>query len=175
MNKNILVRTESPADIIAIHKINVLAFGRPNEADLVEALRKNARPFLSLVAVLENRAVGHICFSPVSIESGDGPTAALGLAPMAVLPEYQRQGIGTRLIREGMEACRRVNHPVIFVLGHPDFYSRFGFVPASSKGLRCEYPVPDNVFMVAELTHGALEGRKGLVKYRSEFPQINEI
>jgi putative acetyltransferase len=87
---------------------------------------------------------------------------------MAVLPEYQRQGIGSRLVREGLEECRRMGCDVVVVVGHPGYYPRFGFAPASRKGLRCEYPVPDEVFMVAELKPDALRGR-GLVKYRPEF------
>jgi putative acetyltransferase len=93
----------------------------------------------------------------------------MGLAPMAVLPEYQRQGIGTLLVREGLQDCRRIGHDVVVVLGHPDYYPRFGFVRASSKGLRSVYDVADDVFMVAELTAGALKGRTGLVRYHPEF------
>ncbi|WP_445173053.1 GNAT family N-acetyltransferase [Microcoleus sp.] len=93
----------------------------------------------------------------------------LGLAPVAVLPKYQRQGIGTRMIREGLKECGRSGFPAVVVLGHPDFYSRFGFIPASRKSLGCEYDVPDEAFMVLELESGALQDCSGTVKYRSEF------
>ena len=113
--------------------------------------------------------VGHIFFSPVSIESAASSFTAIGLAPLAVLPEFQRQGIGSLLVQHGLKECLRLGFPVVVVLGHPRYYPRFGFSPAKSKGLDCEYPVPDEVFMVAELSPGALRGRTGLVKYRPEF------
>jgi putative acetyltransferase len=91
---------------------------------------------------------------------------------MAVLPEYQKQGIGSRLVRKGFKESQRLNQYIVVVLGHPEYYPRFGFVPASGKGLRCEYQVPDEVFMVAELIPGALGGRQGLVRYRPEFSDL---
>jgi len=166
----ITVRAERAEDIPDVRRINEAAFGQPNEAALVDALRAAAHPQISLVAVLAGRVVGHIFFSPVSI--GSEESAALGLAPMAVLPEHQQQGVGSRLVREGLSECRRVGFEVVVVLGHPEYYPRFGFVPAVQKGLRCEYPVPDEVFMVAELKPGALGGRRGLVKYRPEFGEV---
>ncbi len=165
----VTVRAEAAADIPAVHRVNELAFGRPGEADLVDALRAAARPYISLVAVDEGRVVGHIFFSPVTLEGED--SAILGLAPMAVLPEAQRRGIGSRLVRAGLEECRRIGCDAVVVLGHPEYYPRFGFVPASRKGLRCEYPVPDEVFMVTELRPNALS-RQGLVKYRPEFARV---
>lgn len=96
---------------------------------------------------------------------------AIGLAPMAVLPEYHNQGIGSQLVREGLKECLRAGCEAVVVLGHPGFYTRFGFVPASRKGLRCEYPVADEVFMVVELKPNALRGR-GLVKYCPEFAGV---
>jgi putative acetyltransferase len=164
-----IIRAETPCDHESVHRVNELAFGTPSEADLVNALRENAHPYISLVAIDEDQVVGHIFFSPVTIESASDSFTAMGLAPMAVLPEYQRQGIGTLLVREGLQDCRRIGHEVVVVLGHPEYYPRFGFVRASSKGLRSEYDVADDVFMVAELTTGALKGRTGLVKYRPEF------
>lgn len=163
------IRAEKAEDIRAVRRVNELAFGRPNEAALVDALRATSDPQVSLVAVERGQVVGHIFFSPVSIESEGSSTSALGLAPMAVLPEYQKRGVGSRLVREGLRACRRTGCRVVVVLGHPEYYPRFGFVPASRKGLRSEYAVPDEVFMVAELETGALGGRRGLVKYSPEF------
>ena len=166
------VRTESTKDDESVRRVNELAFEQPNEADLVDALRANAHPFISLVAVVDEQVVGHIFFSPVSIESESGVFTAMGLAPMAVLPEYQNQGIGSQLVREGLKECQRLGHGIVVVLGHANYYPRFGFTPASLKGLRSEYDVPDEVFMVTELVPGALEGRRGLVKYHPEFGKV---
>lgn len=164
-----IIRVETPDDHESVHRVNELAFPTPGEADLVDALRKTVHPYISLVAIDEDQVVGHILFSPVSIESATDSFTAMGLAPMAVLAEHQRRGIGTLLVREGLQQCRRIGHDVVVVLGHSEYYPRFGFVRASSKGLRSEYDVADEVFMVAELTTGALKGRTGLVKYHPEF------
>lgn len=166
------VRTETEADHFAVRQVNERAFNQPDEAALVDALRKTARPQVSLVAELDGQIVGHIFFSPVVIESSESTFTALGLAPMAVLPEFQNQGIGSELVRRGLATCQSINHDVVVVLGHPEYYPRFGFVTARQKGLTCEYDVPDEVFMVAELRAGALAGRKGLVKYRPEFGDV---
>lgn len=169
------VRAESEEDRPAIREINERAFGRAGEADLVEALRASARPYISLVAVYEGRTVGHILFSPVSIvtdTSAGAARGALALGPMAVLPEFQNRGVGSELVRRGLDECRRLGHEAVVVVGHPEFYPRFGFVPARAKGLECEYPVPDEVFMAAELREGALDGLKGVVKYRPEFDKV---
>lgn len=170
--RKIVIRPEAPQDQSAVFRINELAFGQPNEARLVDALRPAARPYLSLAAVEGDQVVGHILFTPVTIEFEGSASSALGLAPMAVIPERQRQGIGSQLVREGLDECARQGHGVVVVLGHPRFYPRFGFVTAATRGLRCEYPVPDEVFMVAELIPGALQGRTGLVKYRPEFAEV---
>ena len=171
-DRGVTVRGEALGDGPAVHRVNALAFERPNEARLVDALREAARPYISLVAMDGERVVGHILFTPVAVESASGTWTALGLAPMAVLPECQRRGIGSRLVREGLAACARQGHLVVVVLGHSNYYPRFGFVRAVTKGLRCEYPVPDEAFMVAELLPAALAGRTGLVKYRPEFAGV---
>lgn len=170
----IIIRPEEEADFDAVRQVNTLAFGQPAEATLVDALRKSAEPFISLVAVDDNQVVGHILFTPVSLEADDSTSTALGLglAPMAVLPEYQRQGVGSELVRAGLRECQRIGANVVVVLGHPEYYPRFGFVPASQKGLTSEYPGPDEVFMAIELEPGTLKGRRGLVKYRPEFAEV---
>ncbi len=167
-----IVRAETAEDYTAVRQVNELAFGGSDEAVLVDKLRAVADPQILLVAVKDAQVVGHIFFSPVSIEISDAAVLALGLAPMAVLPQYQRQGIGSQLVRQGLKECQRMGCTVVVVLGHPEYYPRFGFVPAKEKGLRCEYPVPDEVFMVAELEPEALAGRRGLVKYRPEFSEV---
>jgi putative acetyltransferase len=172
----ILIRAETFQDHQSIRRVNEFAFVRRNEADLVDALRANARPYVSLVAVVDEQIIGHIFFSPVSLESDAeleaGAFTVMGLAPLAVLPEHQNRGIGSELVREGLRECLCIGEEIVVVLGHPKYYPRFGFVPASSKGLRSEYDVPDEVFMVAELSEGALNGRSGLVKYHPEFRKV---
>ena len=166
------VRSESRDDCPGIYRVNELAFGRSNEADLVDALRHAAHPLISLIAVLDGEVVGHIFFSPVSVESESSRFTALGLAPMAVLPEYQRRGIGTELVREGLKACDRLGYDLVFVVGHPDYYPRFGFKPARQMGFDCEYGVPDEVFMVAELKPGAASKRNAMVRYMPQFRSV---
>jgi putative acetyltransferase len=163
------VITERTEDIAAVRNVHILAFGRDREADLVDRLRGIPATF-SYVAVAAERVVGHIFFSPIEI-AGVCPrdVRILGLAPVAVLPDLQRQGIGSALIWHGLQECARLGFQAIVVLGWPAYYPRFGFIPARHKGLDCEYAVPDEVFMVRELTDGALAGCCGTVKYRSEF------
>ena len=180
----ITVRAENPDDISAVRRVNELAFGQPNEAALVDELRKAADPYISLVATNSGQVVGHIFFSPVSIESqdtakGTGPhpgrlrgALAMGLAPLAVLPEQQNQGVGSLLVREGLSECRRIGSHLVVVVGHPTYYPRFGFVRADLNGLRCEYSVHPEVFMAMELAPGALAETQGLVKYRPEFASV---
>jgi putative acetyltransferase len=163
------VRAETKADRESVRLVNESAFGRPAEADLVDALREGMKSCVSLVAEDGGRVVGHILFSPVSVESGEGAWAALGLGPMAVLPERQGRGVGSELVRAGLSECLRLGHEVVFVLGHARYYPRFGFTPAAAKGIACEFPSRDENFMVVELRPGAIAGRKGLVRYSPEF------
>jgi putative acetyltransferase len=167
-----MIRAEAPQDTATVAAVERAAFGRPDEAELVDRLRASARPQVSLVATIGDAVVGHIFFSPVTIAAAPPDLLAMGLAPMAVLPAHQRSGIGGALIRAGLDACRVLGARAVVVLGHAEYYPRFGFVPASRFGLRCEYPVPDDVFMAMELTPGALAGRQGLVKYGPEFSKL---
>ena len=164
----ITVRRETPEDADHVRRVNELAFGRPREAALVDAVRGSADT-LSLVAVLGQQVVGHILFTAVWIERVGRTTAAVGLGPMAVLPEHQRRGIGSELVRAGLDACRRLGHAVVVVLGHPEYYQRFGFVPAGGKGIRYEHPIPSEAFMVLELRTGAVARSGGVARYRPEF------
>jgi len=113
--------------------------------------------------------VGHILFSPLVIETKDGAVAALALAAMAVRPEVQNQGIGSELVPEGLEWCRSLGHRIVVVVGHPDYYPRFGFSPARARGLEAPFPVPDEAFLALELVPGALDGITGVVQYPPPF------
>jgi putative acetyltransferase len=163
------VRPETPEDIDPIRYVNEQAFGQEEEAEIVAKLRDRAALTVSLVASQENEVVGHIAFSPAAIELESLSFEAVTLAPMAVLPAYQKQGIGGQLIRAGLEECRGLGYEVVVVLGHPTYYPRFGFVPAKPKGITCEFEVPEEAFMVLELREGALTGRSGMVKFQPEF------
>ncbi|HEU4334620.1 MAG TPA: N-acetyltransferase [Candidatus Eisenbacteria bacterium] len=169
----VLIREETPEDIPAIHEVNEAAFGRPDEALLVDRLRANGAVLLSLVAIAGERVVGHILYSPVTLGERDAPLDGAGLGPMAVLPEDQRGGIGGRLVAEGTRRMRERGCPFIVVLGHPEYYPRFGFVPASRHGVRCQWEVPDEVFMILLLEPGRLGARTGPVRYRDEFSMVS--
>lgn len=168
----LIIRPETPEDITAVYHINSLAFGKTAEAELVNALRWEKAVVLSLVAMLDGQPVGHALFSPVTVETEQLIWQAVALGPVAVLPSYQQQGIGTTLIRVGLEQCHSMGHPIVFVLGHPAYYPRFGFTPTRSFGIRCEFKVPDELFMVAELEPGAINGRIGTVHYNSAFRRV---
>ena len=168
----ITIREELPEDIEAIRAVNQKAFGQPQEGQLVDVLRKNSAVLLSLVATLNDRVVGHILYSPVSVGADGEKAVGAGLGPMAVLPEYQRQGIGGKLIEAGNQKIREGGYPFIVVLGHPGYYPRFGFKPASSYEIRCEWDVPDNVFMVMVMDQSKMMGVSGLAKYRQEFSSV---
>ena len=151
--------------------VNVAAFETPAEADLVAALRIQARPLVSLVAEEDGAVAGHIMFSPVTLP-GHPALALMGLVPMAVAPARQRAGIGSALVRAGLEGCRRLAADAVVVLGHPDYYPRFGFVPGVRIGLGCEYDVPAEAFMVLALRPGALRGATGRVQYHAAFASL---
>jgi putative acetyltransferase len=163
-----LIREECPEDAEAIRAVNVAAFGSNSEADLVNALRRDAAPVVSLVAQDDAEIVGHIMFSPVTLASAPG-LVLMGLAPMAVVPSRQRQGIGSLLVQDGLVRCRNLDTAAVVVLGHPEYYPRFGFVPAATASLRSEYDVPEDVFMVLALREGALRGLSGTIQYHRVF------
>jgi len=163
------IREEHPCDITAIRDVNKRAFGQDQEGNIVDALRSNGDAWLSLVATLNGRVVGHIMYSPLSV-GGDMEGVALG--PMAVLPEYQRQGIGSKLVEAGNRKLKDTGCPFVIVLGHANYYPRFGFRPASSHGIKCEWEVPDDVFMLLVLDQQKMQGVSGLAKYRHEFSSV---
>jgi putative acetyltransferase len=164
----VLIRDEAEADRRAIHALNRAAFGGAAEADLVDALREQADPLISLVAEEQGTVVGHIMFSPVEL-AGHPRLRIMGLAPMAVLPAWQGRGIGSGLVQAGLERCRELGAGAVVVLGHPDYYPRFGFSPASRFGIGCEYDAPEEAFMVMQLQPGYLEGAHGTVRFHAAF------
>jgi len=163
-----LIRSEQEKDRTAVHAVNVSAFDTPLEANLVDALRARADPIVSLVAEDNGAILGHIIFSPVSL-SGHPALRIMGLAPMAVAPVHQRKGIGSALVRAGLEQCKQLGFGAVVVLGHPAYYPRFGFTSSTRFGIGCEYDVPEEVFMVVELHAGFLRGRSGTIKYDAAF------
>jgi putative acetyltransferase len=167
-----LIRLERAHDISGIRRVNLGAFETATEADLVDALRDQARPIVSLVAEDDGTIIGHILFSPVTVSSR--PDARImGLAPMAVARDRQRQGVGSALAKAGLAACRDLGFEAVVVLGHVEYYPRFGFIPASRFGLRCEYEVPDDVFMAMELEPGALRSLSpGTIRYHPVFGSV---
>jgi putative acetyltransferase len=167
----VTIRAERPEDMDSIGQVNEQAFGQKNEAELVEKLRKRGALTISLVALRDSEVVGHIAFSPVVIESEHSGFGALTLAPIAVLPGYQRQGIGGQLVRAGLEECRRLGHEIVVLVGHPDYYPRFGFVRAKSMGIECEFEVPEEAWMILELREGALARRRGTARFQPEFKE----
>lgn len=167
------IRPEKPEDAPAIRIVIEQAFGSAAEADLVDALRRNGKATLSLVAEDDDgRIVGHILFSPVMVETGEGELVGVGLAPMAVLPEFQNRGVGSSLVKNGLDRCREDGHSFAVVLGHSGYYPRFGFTRASRFGIRSEYEVADENFMAIELRDGALQNKAGMVRYQPEFNEV---
>jgi putative acetyltransferase len=170
MSSTVQVRPERPEDIPAIREVNDRAFGRAEEGALVDALRSGCDGVISLVAVAEDRVVGHVLFSPATICAADGSAVAgMGLGPVAVLPEWQGQGIGGELIVAGLAAAWAASCPFVIVLGHTTYYPRFAFEPASRHGIRCKWDVPDDAFMILVPDWAAMRGATGLASYRPEF------
>ena len=167
---NLTIRSEAEADLESIRQVNRLAFGQDAEGQLVDALRDGGFVGLSLVAELDGQVVGHILFSDIRIISESDSVDALALAPMAVIPEQQREGIGSALIESGLDQCRQAGHRIVIVLGHPNYYPRFGFLPELAVPLQSQYA--GEAFMALELVPGALEGVTGEVRYSPPFEAV---
>ena len=196
----VTIREEQSFDAQQIWIVNHSAFGRKEEADLVDKLRQSCPDAISLVALSNDHIVGHILFTPleiipcystrssdlginsnsprefltgftpVTIQAEERIITGMGLAPMAVLPEFQRQGIGSQLVKAGLEAAEITKYPFVIVLGHPTYYPRFGFMPASRSGIMSEYEnVPDEAFMILVFDQASLKDVSGVAKYRPEF------
>lgn len=161
------IREERPEDVAAIRRVNEAAFARPNEADLVDALRAEGAVMRSLVAEVDGAIAGHILFTRMWIDQSAGSIPAVALAPMAVLPEHQRRGIGSRLVVDGLDRLRQMQERIVLVVGHEHYYPRFGF--SSEKARSLASPFPPEAFMAVELEPGALAGVTGRVRYARAF------
>jgi putative acetyltransferase len=168
-----LIRAEKENDRDAVYAVNLSAFETPSEAKLVDILREQAQPVVSLVAEDEDDGaiVGHIMFSPVLLPGYAG-LKIIGLAPMAVAPEHQRKGIGSALVRAGLEQCKQLDFGAVVVLGYPEYYPRFGFKPSKRFSIEWEYEVPEESFMLIELHPGYLRGASGKIEYHEAFKNV---
>ena len=175
MSKNneltVAIRTEKSEDQALIYNLLSQAFGQEDEAILVNKLRNDPAfiPSLALVAEQDNQIIGHLLFTKLDILGKDQQHTSLALAPMAVLPAFQKQGIGTQLVHAGLKKAKALGYPSVIVLGHAAYYPRFGFQPASSWNIRAPFEVADEVFMGLELQKGALENVNGMVHYAKAF------
>lgn len=166
------IRFEQPGDIEAVREVNEKAFGEPQEAEIVDSLRTTCKELLSMVAVHNKQVIGHILFSPVTLDGLSEQLTGMGLAPMAVHPRFQRNGIGSLLVRQGLRHLRDRECPFVIVLGHPEYYPRFGFIPASRRKITCQWPgVPDESFMVLVLDDESVPESGGEARYMNEFDQ----
>lgn len=166
------IRPEKSSDIDKVWEINVAAFETDTEAKIVNALRETCKSYISLVAEVDGEIAGHILFTPVELVDDRSGLKLMGLGPMAIMPKYQNKGIGSQLVKEGLEQCLRQGYDAVVVLGHPNYYPRFGFVPSIKYGIRSEYEVPDEVFMILELKKNSLKGKSGIIKYNSAFDSV---
>jgi putative acetyltransferase len=162
-----IIRPEREDDHAAIRAVNEAAFGGREEADLVEALRADGAVLLSLVAEVDGQVVGHVLFGRMSIETSTGDVPAVALAPMAVVPGHQRQGIGSQLIPSGLDQLRSLGERIVIVVGHAGFYPRFGFSSETARLL--DAPFHRESFMALELAPGALDDVRGRVRYPVAF------
>lgn len=171
---SIVIRQEKATDYPAVYNVHTKAFGRKDEARLTDRLRLSDIfiPELSLVAICDNELVGHIMFTEVSVVDDDRETVSLSLAPMAVIPVMQREGIGSLLVNSGLSKARELGYESVIVLGHREYYPRFGFEPTNKWGIKAPFNVPDHVFMGLELVEGAFSGVRGIVRYAREFQEI---
>ena len=163
-----MTRAEQSSDREKITKVNDDAFGGTDESRLVNLLRVQAEPHLSLIAEDDGLLCGHIMFSPATVVK-DASLKVFGLAPMSVTPAKQNAGIGSLLVKEGLSKCKALGYGGVIVLGHPTYYPRFGFKPGIEFELACEYDVPSEVFMALELIEGYFKNVSGTVKYHAAF------
>lgn len=169
MHQPFQIRAETGSDHEAITTLNDLAFGQAGEGKVVKLLRAAGVLRFSLVAVVDSEIVGHLALSDMT--HSRSPGLVLGLGPMSVLPTWQKKGVGSALIRESLEKAKSAGAVAIICLGHPDYYPRFGFEPASKYSITGDYEVPDNVFMAHSLGAEALAALAGHVQYNEAFKE----
>ena len=172
MNQEISIRSEKECDFEAIRQVNDHAFGRPEEGRLVDNLRQlpefDSR--LSLIAEANGKIIGHALFCPIYIQGEDGEEyPCLSLGPIAVIPSHQNQGVGGMLIETGHRAALDLDYTAVVLLGHPEYYPRFGYLPAEKWDLRNSWNIDGDPWMAIELVEGALACKAGLVKYPEAF------
>lgn len=164
------IREEKAKDLHLIRSINEQAFGQPAEANVVDKLRETCPGLLSLVAILDGQVAGHVLFSPAVIDGHGSSVQGMGLAPLAVLPEFQNRGVGSELTRTGLRMLQEQGCPFVIVLGHADYYPRFGFEKASRYNLVSQWEgIPDEAFMILILNRVTMQGNSGVARYREEF------
>ena len=170
---NVIIRSEEAGDKTGIRRVNDLAFGQPVEGKLIDNLREKAGFLkeLSIVAELDGEVVGHILFFPIHISDGEVFHLSLSLAPLAVIPDQQKKGIGLQLTEEGLKVARELDFSSVLVIGHPEYYPKAGFSKASGFGLQCPFPAPDEAFMAIELIEGAFNGVSGMALYPEEYSE----
>jgi putative acetyltransferase len=169
-----LIRNEEREDMSAVYEVNLAAFDTPGEAKLVNKLRKEVHPIISLVAEESEEVVGYILFTPVKL-SGSPELKIMGLGPMAVMPAYHGKGIGSALVRAGLEKCKEQGYGAVAVLGHTWFYPRFGFKASVLFDIRPEYDVPEEVFMILELQPDYLLDASGTIQYHPLFNTVQSV
>ena len=165
------IRPEQIGDYDQVYQVQTAAFGKTAEANLVNQLRQMAQPLISLIAESDAQIIGHVMFSPVTLPPHDGLNL-MGLGPVAVSPTWQKQGIGRDLINAGLSICQDMGIDAVAVLGHPSYYPRFGFVPSVQFGIKSQYDVPDDVFMMMELNQHSLAGKNGTIYYHDAFQTV---
>ena len=171
---DVIVRKETPDDFQQVARVIEMAFRRKNEAVTVDRLRHNAnyRAHLSLVAEYRGNVIGHILFFPVKIRTNNAIMASLALAPLAISPEFQKMGIGTRLVQEGLRRARELGYTSVIVFGHPEYYAKFGFISARRWGITAPFNVPKDTLTAIELEKDALAHGAGMIEYPEEFLKI---
>ncbi|GAB2935067.1 GNAT family N-acetyltransferase [Rheinheimera gaetbuli] len=165
------VRAETKTDFAAVAELTLTAFNNTTEAQLIACLRQQCSNCISLVAERHGQIVGHVMFSPATLDNAPG-VKLMALAPMAVRKVIQNQGIGSALVRAGLELCKKHDIAAVVVLGHPAYYPRFGFSPASRFNISGPWQAPDSSFMLLELKPGALKGKSGRVQYHPAFAAL---
>ena len=173
-SNHILIRHEQPSDYSQIFSVHKLAFNRTDEADLVNSLRRSDQfiPKLSLVAELNGEIIGHIVYTKIEIHQGQERFESIALAPLSVRPDFQKSGVGSKLIRTSLSLAAELNYSSVIVLGHEHYYPKFGFIATERWGIKTSFDVPASFLMGLELQPGSLENVSGVITYAPEFSAV---